>query len=264
MACPARASVVLAIVLFSSGVLGLLNNATVWPTPNERLAACSTGLSTSNALSDDRARDVWRLDSGVLMFAEPIRYQKTRLAALNLWEAEEEDYWHLAFADAASCNACHDRASGRCTVLDVGAAYGYYSMLTRLRAPAGVRVHAFNPHPAFMKELRHNLILNQLDGTVCLHESAVSDKSGHDTSSLEYSVGSGITALNRLHEHGRGTRVRVNTTTLDDWAAATAPKLLAQKPAFLLIKLDIEGAAAMALRGAQLLLPQASKTQPRR
>lgn len=100
-------------------------------------------------------------------------------------------------------------------------------------------MHAFNPHPLFMHELRRNLMLNGLDGSICLHESAVSNRSNARVS-LEYAVGSGIVGQPHAHEHGRHTWAEVNTTTLDDWAAMAAPQLLAQQPAFLLVKLDVE------------------------
>ena len=77
------------------------------------------------ALSDNVSGAVWKLDSSVLLNAYAIQYQlDKRLKLLNLWEADEESYWRTAFADAQARGACHNPASGKCALLDVGAAYG--------------------------------------------------------------------------------------------------------------------------------------------
>lgn len=158
----------------------------------ERIAACSANLSSpaplvqapynhstlanTNPVSRVQRSPAlaWLLASGVLLGTEPIERQLRRFSAAgsaNLWEQEDELFWRAAFRDAALHPACH-RLGGGCAVLDVGAAFGYYSLLTKLWAPAGVVAHAFNPHPAFMHEMRKNLLLNRLDGHVCLHELA--------------------------------------------------------------------------------------------
>ena len=58
------------------------------------------------------------------------------------------------------------------------------------------------------------------------------------------------------------TAAHVATTTLDSWAAREAPSLLGRantsRPSFLLVKLDIEGAAALALKGARLVMSRAT------
>ena len=119
-----------------------------------------------------------------------------------------------------------------------------------------MRVHAFNPHRSFMAEMRQNLMQNGQDGSVCLHEYAVSDRS-NETVRLEYAVGSGINWRAGGHEHGRDTWAECQTTTLDDWAkAAEERRPLLDQPAFLLAKFDIEGAAAAALHGMPKLLPK--------
>ena len=173
--------------------------------------------------------------------------------------------WRQAFAEAAERPACAKAPgsvspgdeSGSCAVLDVGAAYGYYSLLTALHAPAGVRAHAFNPHPAFMHELRRNLMLNRVDGRVCLHEYGVSEAPGNAT--MEYSVCGKIWGGSCIHEHGGTSTLRqVRVTTLDEWAASSAPALLRRRAPFLFVKLDIEGAGAMAIRGGRRLLHHAT------
>uniref|UniRef100_A0A7S3EY87 Methyltransferase FkbM domain-containing protein n=1 Tax=Haptolina ericina TaxID=156174 RepID=A0A7S3EY87_9EUKA len=235
------------------------SNATTLWFRDERHAPCSTHLSSRERLIPQRG-EVWELDSGVLLYANPIQLQigKRFKQHVNLWEADEEIYWKRAFADVdAACSASASDAT--CTVLDVGAAYGYYSILSRLHTPPAVQVHAFNPHPSFMRDMRQNLMLNRVDGSVCLHELAVSNQS-NAKAALSYSVASGIRQKG-FHEHGKGTALPVNTTSLDEWAAAAAPWLLpgaAAPLAFLLVKLDIEGAAELALKGAWRLMSRAT------
>ena len=230
------------------------HETTLWANVRvERMAACSSYLTRSEPLAP-KAGSVWQIDSGVLMYTEPIALQMKRFTQRdNLWEAEEEVLWQRFFADARAADCAGGGA--QCAVLDIGAAYGYYSILSKLFSPDEVRVHAFNPHPSFMRDLRYNLMLNRFDGAVCLHELAVSDTSSQGA--LSYSVASGITRTNQGGEHGKNTAKTVKTTTLDDWAPAHAPELIAadQRPAFLLVKIDIEGAGAMALRGAKSLSP---------
>ena len=51
-----------------------------------------------------------------------------------------------------------------------------------------------------MHELRRNLMLNRVDGRVCLHEYGVSEAVA--SASMEYSVCGSITGSSCIHEHG--------------------------------------------------------------
>ena len=105
----------------------------------------------------------------------------------------------------------------------------------------------------FMHQMRQNLMLNGVDGSVCLHEFAVSDEDNANAT-LAHHVGSGIHRDSGFLKALPRTQVR--TTTLDGWAAQEAPFILRRgvAPAFLLVTLDIEGAAALALKGAPQLM----------
>ena len=54
------------------------------------------------------------------------------------------------------------------------------------RARRFSQVHAFNPHPIFVKNMRENLVINHIERTVCIHDAAVSGSSGQ--ADLAYSV----------------------------------------------------------------------------
>jgi len=154
---------------------------------------------------------VWAFASHVLLKAQWLSRQQlerfTRKGAANLWEEDEERLLTRALREAEAGGCVPP-----CTVLDIGAAYGYYSILARLVAPS-LRVHAFNPHPIFVKNMRENLLLNHLEGSVCLHDAAVGATNGH--AQLAYSVHGRIQNGTAARQR-RMTRVRV--VTLDTWA----------------------------------------------
>tara|TARA_B110001452_G_scaffold120657_1_gene100146 strand:- start:1358 stop:2170 length:813 start_codon:yes stop_codon:yes gene_type:complete len=213
------------------------------------------------------ADDVWTFASGVRLHASSIRMQiRTRLqranSSRNLWEPDEEPFWRAALQTASALPQCASRGGtplrhgDACTLLDMGAAYGYYSLLARQHGPPGLAVHAFNPHPLFMRELQRNLALNGRDGEVHLHELAIGGSEG--AAEMDYAVGGGLNGSKHGHEHGRNTRRTVRVATLDEWAATVAPALLKRPPPFLFVKLDIEGAAAAALAGGRRLLRHAT------
>jgi FkbM family methyltransferase len=123
-------------------------------------------------------------------------------------------------------------------VYDLGANAGFYTLLaSKLVGPTG-RVVAFEPVPRNLGYLRRHLALNQCDN-VTVVAAAVSDRSGrarfHDGPA--HTVGT-------LAEDGE---YEVDVVTLDDVSGVT-PQV---------IKIDVEGAEAAALRGAGRLLREA-------
>jgi FkbM family methyltransferase len=120
---------------------------------------------------------------------------------------------------------------------DVGANVGFFSLLaSRLVGPSG-RVYSFEPLPANLEYLRRHVALNRCEN-VAVMASAVSDRAGRATFG-----GEGSTA--KLVEGGA---FEVETVALDDlWAseALRAPDV---------IKLDVEGAELLALRGMRRML----------
>lgn len=127
--------------------------------------------------------------------------------------------------------------------VDVGANIGFFSLLAlRLVGPAG-RVDAIEATPSTADLLDANIALNGA-GAIRVHRCAVGDREG--------------TAHMVVHDAGN---IGSNHLALDDAADAEgAPVALRRLDTLLgdapvrLIKLDIEGAEAMALRGAGALL----------
>lgn len=117
---------------------------------------------------------------------------------------------------------------------DVGANVGFYSLLASKLVGSG-KVFAFEPVPRNLLYLRKHLALNRVTNVEVL-PVAVSDRNGTSSFEVEHTG-----FMGHLSEQGTAT---VSTVTLDE--LMEQGKVLA--PDF--IKMDIEGAELMALRGA--------------
>jgi len=137
-------------------------------------------------------------------------------------------------------------------VIDVGANLGYFTALAAtLCGPQG-KVFAFEPHPKTSKLLSKNIAANKLANVVIV-QKAVSDQSS--TANLFLATRSDQHSM--IHEplelKPEGARVgkpiTVDTITLDEFLGdlEIGPRLL---------KMDIEGAEPLALRGAEQLISQ--------
>jgi len=128
-------------------------------------------------------------------------------------------------------------------VYDVGAHYGYYSLLaSHLAGPDG-RVIALEPSPRNLNVLRAHIRLNRIAHITVL-ESALSDHAGE--AKFDDRAGSGV---GHLSPEGPLT---VRLTTLD---------ILAKEfPAPNVIKIDVEGAEEAVLAGGRETLARAKPT----
>jgi len=131
-------------------------------------------------------------------------------------------------------------------VLDVGANIGWWTIpLARRLARRGGRVVAFEPVPANRARLEWAIAANAVQAHVEVAAVALGDQPGELgmwLKSEETGAGSGTAAL----VTGDGpTHLRVPVVTLDAWAAEHALTRCD------LMKLDIEGAELMMLRGAE-------------
>lgn len=133
------------------------------------------------------------------------------------------------------------------TAIDVGAQYGDYALLASARVgPHGV-VHAFEPQESVRAVLEENVRMNGLTH-VHLHGHAVADFEGEADLDLMERVETGSASLvpTGTRPPARSSRVRVRR--LDDVIGEIeAARVTA-------IKVDVEGAEAAVLRGAEELL----------
>ena len=131
---------------------------------------------------------------------------------------------------------------------DIGSCLGLYALHAAL---LGAYVIAFEPDPAYRKRLKRNTQINKLRKSVCIINWAVSDQAGTVTLFTDGLAGNSP-SLRRI-----GTRksVMVRTDTIDNGISRL------EIPPASIIKMDIEGAEILALRGMKELL--SSQSAPR-
>jgi FkbM family methyltransferase len=126
-------------------------------------------------------------------------------------------------------------------VIDAGANAGGYAVLFgQWVGPTG-RVYAFEPDARAFAALVDHVALNNLSDRVFPVAAAVSDTTG--TARLRLASASGLSHVVPEHDHDPND-VTVETMTLDDFCASASVR-----PS--LIKVDVEGAELMVLRGAR-------------
>lgn len=138
--------------------------------------------------------------------------------------------------------------AGGGVLYDVGANVGLYTLLA---ARHGARVIAYEPAPANLKSLRENLRLNDAKG-VTVRPMAVGKDRGHARFFTSGETGgSQINSLSGdvVKQFGSDRlEMRTDITTLDHEVDTLPPPDV--------IKIDVEGAEGLVLRGAKRLLAQ--------
>lgn len=132
---------------------------------------------------------------------------------------------------------------------DIGGCVGLVALPAALR---GSTVYSFEPDPGYRQRLNRNVDLNQLHQSVHIIDWAVSDDEGTVTLYTD-----GVNGRSpSLSEVGSRGATHVKTNSIDN---AIDSGFL---PSPSIIKLDIEGAEILALKGMQKLLN--SKNKPRK
>lgn len=124
---------------------------------------------------------------------------------------------------------------------DIGTCVGFVSLHA---AKKGVRVISFEPDPFYRKRLETNIRLNSLEDNIKIISWAVSDSQGDV---VLYTDGVDGISPSLRQKGGRGS-VIIKTDTIDN--AMNRGEIFPPD----IIKLDIEGAEILALRGMQTLL----------
>ena len=120
---------------------------------------------------------------------------------------------------------------------DVGSCVGLFALHAAVR---GAKVIAFEPDPGYRKRLTRNIRKNKLKNSIKVVEWAVSDKKGVATLYTDGVEGGQSPSLVQVGKRGS---VIVDTDSID---SAIANRSL---PLPTMVKLDIEGAEILALRG---------------
>jgi FkbM family methyltransferase len=127
-------------------------------------------------------------------------------------------------------------------VLDIGANLGYYTLLASKLAGPGGKVLAFEPELTNLSFLMKNIAQNAcVNVFVC--PCAVSDAFGELTLYLSYPSRSGHSIIRP--DDGASRSQRVGAVSLDEYVAPLEPNV---------VKIDIEGAEALALRGMKRMV----------
>lgn len=127
------------------------------------------------------------------------------------------------------------------TFVDAGANWGFFTLLAAHRVGAGGRVVALEPDPRLFRLLRENVSANSL-GRVWPLEVAVADRegsftlAGHDPDGGNWGLSSIVAEAGPAHFRVRGVRL---DDVLDERGIDRVD----------LLKMDVEGAEEMALRG---------------
>ena len=160
---------------------------------------------------------------------------------LYVHDEEERRYVQTAYEPlVAAALESVARPGMRCA--DVGANVGYFSLLlARCVAPGG-SVVAFEAQPENAERARRNVALNGLDGTIAVVQAAVCDRGG------TVALRKGATAAEFSIVGGDGAEETVPAVTLDEQFADGRLDL---------VKIDVEGAEELVLRGMTRLLAEA-------
>jgi FkbM family methyltransferase len=141
------------------------------------------------------------------------------------------------------------------TVLDVGANVGFYAVALgrRLKALGGGTLHAFEPIPSNFERLTHCIALNALEEVVYPHCVALGDEEGpidmHWDDGDHASTGNAVLLKGRVVLHRVMTaNARARITRLDSFVQQE------RITACHLIKIDVEGAEVLFLRGGATFL----------
>jgi FkbM family methyltransferase len=138
------------------------------------------------------------------------------------------------------------------TVLDIGANIGYYTVLMASRIGESGRVIAFEPNPVVYEELKSNIELNRLSNALVL-PIALSDSSGDSQFYFPHEGQEGHGGLRKNNSFTEARIENVSTDRLDEVLLRLSIKKVD------LIKIDVEGAELLVIRGANGLLTGRSK-----
>lgn len=160
---------------------------------------------------------------------------------------------HFAFSDFEHWGGGHNNGftatieacRGKRCVLDVGGHIGLVAMPASQVVAAGGRIYAFEPGAANLRYLRRHLELNRIDN-VDVVDALVGDRDG-DAVFFEQAGPTGQNSVVVKKNHALYTQTTHRQVTLDAFCdtRGLTPDV---------VKIDVEGAEIMVLRGARQML----------
>lgn len=171
-----------------------------------------------------------KLHNGYFMQVNPTEHIQQQLFWYGYYEKNIVQVWESLIQE-------------NCTVLDIGANAGYYSLVAAKRAK---QVYAFEPSPAIRQQLEKNIAINGIKN-ISVEPYAVSNEAGKATLYVSANDNSGMSGLQPAANFS-GITETVNTIRIDEWIRSkNSPKINA-------IKIDVEGAELKVLEGMKQLL----------
>ena len=160
-------------------------------------------------------------------------------------------YWRgFNYIDAETVAVFCERARFANTILDIGANWGYYSLLAGSVAP-NARIVAFEPHPFWFQQLKRNVTANRFEN-IQVENLALSDQCGNSSFYLGSSPGTS-SLVKEYQDKYDPTEININTITLDKYMrdnSQNGNKMID------LIKLDVEFHESAVLAGAKSIIKQ--------
>lgn len=133
-------------------------------------------------------------------------------------------------------------------VWDIGSSVGLFSVYAADRAS---KVYSFEPDPQIFNRFNENIGLNDLSNKISTFQCAIGEKKG-EMELYSDGINGNSPSLQNLKRH-KGNLVTVAVKTVDEL-------ILDEKiPTPSVMKIDIEGAEILALKGASKLLASANK-----
>jgi len=169
---------------------------------------------------------------------------------LNQWMQRQFYFFGTYFLEEENLKCWQEHAREAEVVFDVGANLGIYS-LAALAANPHAKVFAFEPTATLATRLRGTAIRNRLEDRLSVEEVAVARESGEALLNVwgaEEERNEGLNFVTQVPVAQR--TVAVSTTSLNDFCASESIARID------LLKLDIQGNEAEALRGARRLLEE--------
>ncbi len=131
------------------------------------------------------------------------------------------------------------------TVFDVGANFGYLSLVWNQTIAKNGIVYAFEPHPTIFNSVKTSVKLNVLSNLKLIN-AAVSDKAGKIELHLSSTTSNTLTEV--AQENKANTTVKIDMITLDEFSMQHAITHVD------LIKIDVDGIEHDILKGAKQLI----------
>lgn len=158
-------------------------------------------------------------------------------------------FWRgLGYIDAETVAVFCDRARFADTILDIGANWGYYTLMAGSVAP-NAKIVAFEPHPLWFQELKKNVTVNRFEN-IHVENLAVSDQCGKSSFYLGSSP-STSSLVKEYNDKNDLTEIIVNTITLNEYMREQRH---INNQRIDLIKLDVELHEGAVLAGAKYII----------